>query len=84
MFVIEDPVREVPMTNVPAGAQLSPDGFYWWDGSTWQPVNAGATGQEPPGGAEGEMPKLEHAWGESLLAEVEVPEMQADATEGTA
>ena len=26
------------MTQVPAGAQLSDDGNWWWDGSQWQPV----------------------------------------------
>jgi hypothetical protein len=24
--------------NVPEGAQLSDDGYYWWDGAQWQPV----------------------------------------------
>ena len=23
---------------IPAGATLSPDGFYWWDGGSWRPV----------------------------------------------
>ena len=27
--------------SMPAGAQLSEDGQYWWDGSDWQPVKAG-------------------------------------------
>jgi hypothetical protein len=26
-------------TPVPAGAPLSPDGYYWWDGATWHLVN---------------------------------------------
>ena len=25
-------------TPVPAGATLSPDGYYWWDGRGWRPV----------------------------------------------
>ena len=25
-------------TPVPAGATLSPDGYYWWDGAGWRPV----------------------------------------------
>ena len=25
-------------TPVPAGATLSPDGYYWWDGGAWRPV----------------------------------------------
>jgi hypothetical protein len=30
------------MSEAPAGAQLSPDGYYWWDESSsqWQPVSA--------------------------------------------
>jgi hypothetical protein len=27
------------MSVPPEGAQLSPDGNYWWDGGTWQPVS---------------------------------------------
>jgi hypothetical protein len=27
--------------SMPAGAQLSDDGNYWWDGADWQPVQAG-------------------------------------------
>jgi hypothetical protein len=23
---------------VPAGATLSPDGYYWWDGAAWRPT----------------------------------------------
>jgi hypothetical protein len=88
MFVIDHSATEVPMTNVPAGAQVSDDGNYWWDGTAWQPVTAGVAGQQTAAGAEAatpeEMPKLEHAWGESLLAEVDVPEMQDDAAGGMA
>jgi hypothetical protein len=29
--------------TVPAGAQLSEDGQYWWDGNEWQPNTAGST-----------------------------------------
>jgi hypothetical protein len=39
------------MTNVPEGAQLSDDGYYWWDGGQWQAVESGPTdGGLPPGG----------------------------------
>jgi hypothetical protein len=27
------------MSNVPAGATMSEDGHYWWDGTAWQPVH---------------------------------------------
>lgn len=27
--------------SMPAGAQLSDDGNYWWDGAEWQPVQSG-------------------------------------------
>ena len=26
------------MAPVPAGAQRSEDGYYWWDGTTWQQI----------------------------------------------
>jgi hypothetical protein len=34
--------------TMPEGAQLSPDGNYWWDGNEWQPV-AGGGGQAAGG-----------------------------------
>ena len=27
------------MPDIPADAQRSPDGHYWWDGTQWQPVD---------------------------------------------
>jgi hypothetical protein len=38
---------EETMSGMPEGAQLSPDGHYWWDGTQWQPVDA------PSGGGQG-------------------------------
>ncbi|HEX5116736.1 MAG TPA: hypothetical protein VFW65_16195 [Pseudonocardiaceae bacterium] len=29
------------MADIPADAPRSEDGYYWWDGSQWQPVNQG-------------------------------------------
>jgi hypothetical protein len=42
------------MADIPADAQRSEDGHYWWDGSQWQPVDqsqgaadqAGQAGQD--------------------------------------
>ncbi len=28
------------MAPVPEGAQRSPDGYYWWDGTAWQEIPA--------------------------------------------
>src|SRR2546423_14830689 len=43
------------MSPVPEGAQLSPDGYYWWDdaGQQWQPVDGqdGGTGAQAGQGA---------------------------------
>ena len=38
------------MSTMPEGAQVSPDGHYWWDGSAWQPVQGGS-GAAPAAGA---------------------------------
>lgn len=27
------------MSNVPPGAQVSEDGYYWWDGNQWQLID---------------------------------------------
>lgn len=40
------------MSTPPEGAQLSPDGHYWWDGNEWQPVG-GAAGSSGSAGAAG-------------------------------
>jgi hypothetical protein len=51
------------MTEIPAGAERSPDGNYWWDGSAWQliPENergpaagASAASSSPAAGAGGQ------------------------------
>lgn len=34
------------MSIPPAGAVLSPDGYYWWDGTTWQTVDRGDSPSE--------------------------------------
>jgi hypothetical protein len=47
------PDREVAMSNVPEGAQLSDDGQWWWDGSNWQPVEGGDQGGGGGDGGEG-------------------------------
>jgi len=31
------------MTKMPDGATLSDDGYYWWDGTDWQPVDTGTS-----------------------------------------
>jgi len=42
--------------NIPAGAQRSPDGHYWWDHDTqaWQPVHPAASSSA---GAESSAPR---------------------------
>lgn len=49
------------MSPVPEGAQLSPDGYYWWDeaGQLWQPVDGqdgqgGQDAQDGQGGQDGQ------------------------------
>jgi hypothetical protein len=48
------------MSGVPEGAILSEDGYYWWDGTTWQPVDGGQTGS-----ADGQT--TSYTWGEAEL-----------------
>jgi hypothetical protein len=59
------------MSHIPPGAQRSDDGYYWWDGNAWQPVNQTEAAAEGPSGP------LEHQWGASVVNQVDVPEMQA-------
>ncbi len=35
------------LAGPPAGAPRSPDGNYWWDGQTWQPVQSSPYGTPP-------------------------------------
>jgi hypothetical protein len=34
------PAAMVPMAAVPVYATRSPDGHYWWDGQSWQPLSS--------------------------------------------
>jgi hypothetical protein len=38
---------------MPADAQKSPDGNYWWDGAQWQPVDQSQSGQAQGAGQSG-------------------------------
>jgi|SRR5437660_1146556 len=47
------------MPDIPADAQRSPDGNYWWDGSQWQLVDNSDPGASPradPGSASASIP----------------------------
>jgi hypothetical protein len=35
------------MTQIPEGAERSPDGNYWWDGTNWQLVDQSQGGAAP-------------------------------------
>jgi hypothetical protein len=37
-------MTDMPATDIPAGAERSNDGQWWWDGSQWQPVHAAGSG----------------------------------------
>jgi hypothetical protein len=41
------------VTDIPADAQRSNDGQWWWDGTQWQPVSGGGGGGQAGGGGEG-------------------------------
>jgi hypothetical protein len=50
--------RGADMAQVPAGAQRSDDGYYWWDGTAWQQIPedervSAASGAAGGGGAGG-------------------------------
>lgn len=55
-FDADDQGKRMP--KAPEGAQLSPDGFYWWDGQQWQPVEQ--TQGQDQGQASGAYPNLQH------------------------
>jgi hypothetical protein len=43
------------MAAIPADAPRSEDGYYWWDGSQWQPVDqAGGQAQQQAGPGSGQ------------------------------
>jgi hypothetical protein len=45
--------KDSEMADIPADAPRSEDGYYWWDGGQWQPVNdqsAAQQGAGQPGG----------------------------------
>ncbi len=46
------------MSTPPEGAQLSPDGQYWWDGNEWQLVGSDPGGSSDSGGADGGAPAV--------------------------
>ena len=35
------------MVDIPADAPRSDDGYYWWDGNQWQPVDQGGRTAQP-------------------------------------
>ncbi len=41
------------MTQIPAEAPRSEDGQWWWDGATWQPVDASAAAPASAGVSSG-------------------------------
>jgi hypothetical protein len=53
------------MTTISAGAQLSEDGDYWWDGAEWQPVTGGGGG-----GTDTEVGQLSSAASAALVVEI--------------
>ena len=64
------------MADIPADAPRSEDGYYWWDGSQWQPVNQddqaqqGAAAQDPAqqGAAQGAQPLTDDLFANMLQA----------------
>jgi hypothetical protein len=56
-------MTDMPVTDIPAGAQRSDDGQWWWDGSQWQPVPAptAAAGTQPAQDAVAEAVPVSHA-----------------------
>lgn len=42
------PVRVVPVQTALSAPNISPDGRYWWDGTTWQPLPTTPIGEPTP------------------------------------
>jgi len=76
------------MTNIPADAPRSEDGFYWWDGTQWLPVADASQSTTPETATPGEIAgtadlpaefELIHTWGTADVGETDVPEMSDDS-----
>lgn len=74
------------MAQVPAGAQRSEDGYYWWDGTAWQQIpederdsgaSADASGASGANGMSHD--ELAQITGEDQLDERSKPYFQPDA-----
>jgi hypothetical protein len=63
------------MTSIPADAPRSDDGFYWWDGTQWQPVQEGSQSTAAQTEELPEQLELIHTWGSHQVGETDVPEM---------
>jgi hypothetical protein len=68
--------------TVPAGAQRSEDGHYWWDGSQWQQVPAGESG--PVAAASAAASASPSEGGKPELTEDQFANMMNSAEQGAA
>jgi hypothetical protein len=75
--------RGADMAQVPAGAQRSDDGYYWWDGTAWQQIpederDSGASG-DAAGATAPSHDELAQITGEEQLDDQSKPYFQPDA-----
>ena len=68
------------MTQIPADAPRSEDGQWWWDGATWQPVDAAATAPAAGASAGGAAPAVTHTGAMEVTAGTNVGIADLDLT----